>query len=295
MKTKLQFPIKNVLAILFISTFAVLTVAAENPPPLDVSMAEVFDFDDTIAFSPSEIHLFEKNTGEMIKISTEDFAHHRLDIGQPGSIYEKYEIRWQIPGGSLDEFQVQGAGSYFKSAMEKMITMPEYIWQGPAFKRMVELLKTPEGAKRFYVLSARGHLPEEFYSGFEVIKNYLQLQKDIVIYLPPKEHFNGVGGGNDTASKKANVLKLIAERELSLGRAAIIFHEDDINNSIGVRSLFANDLRVRLPSLRTIINYVGTKAEDLLTTVPEGFSRFQPYLMQSRACLKALNSNSDHP
>jgi hypothetical protein len=225
----------------------------------------VYDWDETVMFMPNQVKLFKKGSNEFLVISPIDFAHYRTEIGTGIGPFANYEYRFNIPGGSFDEFQLTGPDSLFKKTIEKAIKLPESEWQGPAFWNWVKDLLTPDGAKRVYTLSARAHLPNEWHDGFLVLQKFLLERHNIKIYLPPPEHSKGVGSSNKVAEDKAAWIKQLIENHADQLKGLIYF-EDDLTNTQRARRLFQELESTQNIFFNAQVAFVGKRisCEDLL-------------------------------
>ena len=106
-----------------------------------------FDWDDNIMFMPTKIMVLSENDDE-IGMSTEDFAEHRLQIGQEPFKYKSATII-----GFADEpfrfFKEQGDKRFLMDCMMAPL--------GPAWNDFVECIN---GGSIFAIITARGHNPE---------------------------------------------------------------------------------------------------------------------------------------
>lgn len=234
----------------------------------------VFDWDETVMIMPNQIRLFHKASEDTLLISTTEFSKYRTEIGVPGGKYENYYTKLEAPGGSHDEFQITGPESYFKKTIEKAIQLPETQWQGPAFWNWVAALQNQESANKAYVLSARGHLPEEWNEGFMVLQKYLWQKYRIRIFLPPIENNKGVGSGANVAQRKADWLADLINKPNQNEIKGLIYLDDDMANAKRARELFA---RTNLVSshFQAQVVYVGHQFEQNQSPVVD-FLPFKP-------------------
>jgi hypothetical protein len=106
-----------------------------------------FDWDDNIMFMPTKIMVLTDNDEE-VGMSTEDFAEHRLQIGQEPFNYKNTKVV-----GFADEpfrfFKEKGDKRFAVDAMTAPV--------GPAWNDFVECVN---GGSIFAIITARGHNPE---------------------------------------------------------------------------------------------------------------------------------------
>jgi hypothetical protein len=106
-----------------------------------------FDWDDNIMFMPTKIMVLTENEEE-IGMSTEDFAEHRLQIGQEPFNYKGTTI----VGFAPDPFR------YFRTEGDKRFMIDSMTAPvGPAWNDFVECIN---GGSIFAIITARGHNPE---------------------------------------------------------------------------------------------------------------------------------------
>jgi len=106
-----------------------------------------FDWDDNIMFMPTKIMLMTSNEEE-IGMSTEDFAEHRLQIGNEPFNYKGTKIVGFAPD-PFRFFRTEGDKRFIIDAMTAPV--------GPAWNDFVECIN---GGSIFAIITARGHNPE---------------------------------------------------------------------------------------------------------------------------------------
>ena len=116
-----------------------------------------FDWDDNLMFMPTKIVLKDDN-GNEVGMSTEDFAHHRTEIGKQPFEYEGKTI----VGFAEDPFR------YFRTAGDKAFLVDAMIAPtGPAWDDFVEAVNN---GSIFAIITARGHNPNTLK---EAVYNYI--------------------------------------------------------------------------------------------------------------------------
>jgi len=106
-----------------------------------------FDWDDNIMFMPTKIMVLTENEEE-VGMSTEDFAEHRLQIGQEPFNYKGTTI----VGFAPDPFR------FFRTLGDKRFIIDSMTAPvGPAWNDFVECIN---GGSIFAIITARGHNPE---------------------------------------------------------------------------------------------------------------------------------------
>ena len=105
-----------------------------------------FDWDDNIAIMPTKIMLKDED-GEIVGMSTEDFAEYRTEIGKEPFEYEGHTI----VGFDNDAFR------YFRTEVDKQFIVDSMTAKpGPAWDDFVEAIN---GGSIFSIVTARGHNP----------------------------------------------------------------------------------------------------------------------------------------
>lgn len=180
------------------------------------------DFDNNILDLDTKIVLFSKEDQEInkIAISTDDFAEYRLldnqdwkiSVKKINGIYTKVEESDQTV--NLKDFEVvlkNDASFYqFRDCSEKFFQqhLLEAIKNknyAPSWKDFLEATEDPENAKRTFIITARGHSAQTFYSGFKLLKE-MGLIKNLIprknIYPIGHEKFKGDSSSPEEAKKK---------------------------------------------------------------------------------------------
>jgi len=105
-----------------------------------------FDWDDNIMYMPTKIVLMD-DEGFEIGMSTEDFAHHRMDIGKNPFDYE---------GRTIVDF-AENPFRYFRVKGDKAFIVDSMVAPtGPAWDDFLECIN---GGSIFAIVTARGHNP----------------------------------------------------------------------------------------------------------------------------------------
>lgn len=187
--------------------------------------AVIFDFDNTIVHMPTQIRLFHKVKGDYIGLSTASFARHKNLIGKTGFLRNcNFDSR------SFEEFRTQRDKSYFTEQIVEVLRSETTQWKAMYFDYFLEMLSKEEDAENVYILSARGHEPEEFLKGLRVLQSYLDNVHGKKIHLPRKEHLHFVGNMPNIAEAKAQVIESIIKKESGENTTVIEFADDDEEN-----------------------------------------------------------------
>ena len=105
-----------------------------------------FDWDDNLMYMPTKIYT-KDDKGEVVGMSTEDFAEYRTDIGKEPFEYEGHTIVG-FDENPFRDFNVPGDQQFLKDAMKAPT--------GPAWDDFVEAVNN---GSVFSVITARGHTP----------------------------------------------------------------------------------------------------------------------------------------
>ena len=217
-----------------------------------------FDWDDNILFMPTTIIVLDDNDEE-VKMSTEDFAEYRGEIGK-----ENFEYKGRTIVGYANNpyrnFTVEGDKNFLTDCMMAKT--------GPSWSDFVECVN---GGSVFAIITARGHSPEVMkeavynliisnHDGIdskrcvENLKKYIELlmdqdaselsDKDVIddylelCYFAPVTN-PGFGGGSASNPEEGKIMAL----------RSFISYCKELSNEIGVRGLFKNDMLNKEPKI----------------------------------------------
>ena len=212
--------------------------------------AVIFDFDNTVIHMPTKIKLVHGETKEYLHLSTAEFAHKKEFIGKPG-ILEKYSFDER----SFEEFRSHKGKSFLINDLLGLLHQDKDHWKAYYFNYFLEMLSTPEDSENVYILSARDHEVEEFYSALDLLRLHLKTKHGICIYLPKKEHLFFVGGMKNIALAKSSVIESIIRKESIENTEEIEFADDDLDNVKKAHSLF-EDLKGGFSHLTFTLSHV---------------------------------------
>jgi hypothetical protein len=105
-----------------------------------------FDWDDNLMYMPTKIYL-KNDKGNVVGMSTEDFAEYRSKIGKKPVKYEGNTIV-DFDDEAFRDFRVSGDKKFMTDAMSAEI--------GPAWSDFVEAVNN---GSIFAIITARGHTP----------------------------------------------------------------------------------------------------------------------------------------
>jgi len=120
----------------------------------------VFDWDDNILRMPTKIYL-KSDKGDIIGMGTEEFAHHRTDLGKKPFNYNGHTI----VGFDEDPFRDFTDYKAFLRDAEWALHHEKFA---PSYKKFIEALTY---ASSFAINTARGHNPEALKDGVKLFIN----------------------------------------------------------------------------------------------------------------------------
>ncbi len=184
--------------------------AVDSPSP-DSRFEQIvslnFDWDDNVAFMPTELYLFD-SYGRLVKtITTEEFALVREKVGKDAP-WKEFQFNLDDQEGSFRNFRDDPRHNHFKEDVMKLIGRPDNRWLGPSFSDFQLALKNPRTAKWLSIITARGHSPQAMIEGLKV----LQENQNLIKSLPQPTRIFAVGHpqwksvASDTAEIKTKVM-----------------------------------------------------------------------------------------
>lgn len=105
-----------------------------------------FDWDDNLMYMPTKIYT-KDDKGDVVGMSTEDFAEYRTEIGKEPFEYEGHTIVG-FDENPFRDFNVPGDKGFLRDAMKAPV--------GPAWDDFVEAVNN---GSVFAIITARGHTP----------------------------------------------------------------------------------------------------------------------------------------
>lgn len=195
----------------------------------------IYDWDDTIMYMPTKIILFKIGSNESIQVSTQKFAEIREQIGQPGSLYQSYEVRKNEMTPETGSFRFFRSGNgaepnYFYEDVKKALSSGNMDWMGPSFMDFLSDLATSENREDTYILTARGHSPLEIQQALDLIAKYAMDRFGLKINPMRLENIFAVGAAQDPSGKKSEILLKLASADQKKGYGGLIFKDDDMGN-----------------------------------------------------------------
>lgn len=135
-----------------------------------------FDFDDNVAFLPTELFLFHKITGEEKTISTQEFALISNQIGKSGP-WADYKTDLDPRVGSFRRFRHHPITWYERALgrqqpliedIRRALSQPIEYWKGPSWDFFWHAV---HNQRPISIITARGHKPSTLREGVaELVK-----------------------------------------------------------------------------------------------------------------------------
>lgn len=223
-----------------------------------------FDFDDNVAFLPTEMFLFHKETKRETKISTGEYAKYSNLIGKSG-LFKEYDLDLCNRTGSFRRFRDQGIGWFkrfflrkeeaFIADVRRAIQRPEELWKGPSWNCFYHAV---HNGRPISIITARGHEPETIKKGISVLvkEGFLPREPNYLSVLPVSnpDIRIALGDGQFTASvpelKKLSIQKSVEQAFDEYGSS--MFHRfgmsDDDENNIKLVMSAMKDLKREYPN-----------------------------------------------
>lgn len=169
-----------------------------------------FDFDDNVAFLPTPMYLFHKDTGKEVKISTGEYAKYSNMIGREG-FFKDYTLDLDPRVGSFRRFRdqkhswleqkVKRKQQAFVEDIEKALERPEELWKGPSWDCFYHAVYNK---RPLSIITARGHNAETIKLG---ISKFVEHG-----FLPHEPNYMSV-----LAVSNPDVRELLDDNEMELG------------------------------------------------------------------------------
>lgn len=171
-----------------------------------------FDWDDNIFYMPTNVVLYNRESGEERAISTAEFATVRQHLGEESTEWALYETRGG-PGETFRYFRDSTDGrNYFREDIDKAVGSNDPSWIGPSWEAFLFALRKPQTAENVTIITARGHSPIDMLDGLRFLR-----ARGYVRHLPPEEnlfpvsHPSLAGDAKDPAPVKAEVMVKILD------------------------------------------------------------------------------------
>jgi hypothetical protein len=240
----------------------------------------VYDFDDTLMSTTAYIQIFKKgvdplnavNPGDMLKISTADWAEVRISIGKEGAFkdYVKNEHSYANFSGA------PGSNAFLGHIQDSLKTMGQGSWKAPMWDDFAQNLSSEQAAKDVYILTARGSTAMQVLEGFQFLKEQGQIRnvfpvENIFAVSDPAARLKSdpsvVLSTKPSEESKALVMidmldELEAAAKAQPGHTATwAFYDDDYANFAKARDTLVPIASQRWPRVQVTIGYVGDRKE----------------------------------
>ncbi len=150
-----------------------------------------FDFDDNIAFLPTPLVLFHKETNKELHITSGEWARAHSIIGISGA-YQDYEIRFDDRAGTFRYFrdheinELQRLGhdhQIFVKHVKDVLQLPDFDWKGPSWECFYH---ATFNQRPISVITARGHSAETLKQGIRAFVEHqiLPLEPNYLSLFP---------------------------------------------------------------------------------------------------------------
>lgn len=141
----------------------------------------LFDFDDNVAYLPTPMILFHKDTGHEVQVSTAEWSYYHDKVGKKGP-FKNYTIDLCAKKGSyrcfrdtsftkLDRYLLRRKQP-FVSDMLKALREPDLNWKGPSWDCFYHAVYNQ---RPLSIITARGHSKDTIKEGIRVMVKYSYL------------------------------------------------------------------------------------------------------------------------
>lgn len=150
-----------------------------------------FDFDDNIAYLPTPLVIFHKDSGSEQFLTSGEWALYHSQIGQSGQ-FKDYEIRFDDRTGSFRYFRdhtreelarLGREKQIFVDDIEKIMNEPDLHWKGPSWQCFFHAAFNQRPVS---LITARGHAPDTIKEGIRafVKRKLLPLEPNYLSLYP---------------------------------------------------------------------------------------------------------------
>lgn len=187
-----------------------------------------FDFDDNIAFLPTPLVLFHKDTNQELHISSGEWAKAHSIIGISGT-YRDYEIRFDDRLGTFRYFRDQEREDLerlghkhqiFVKDVHEILQLPDFDWKGPSWECFYH---ATFNQRPISVITARGHSAETLKQGIRafVENKILPLEPNYLSLFPVSHNQTRAELGDlelkmNTAQLKQKAIRASVERAIEV-------------------------------------------------------------------------------
>ncbi len=186
-----------------------------------------FDFDDNVAFLPTPIAIFHKETQEELLLGSGDYAQNSKLIGESGP-YKNYFVNYDDSVGSFRFFRdhklsliekIRGKKQPFEEDLLKALETPDINWQGPCWQCFYHAVFNQ---RPLSIITARGHDIKTIEAGLELLVRYKHIpRKPNILCIYPVSNpqiRQQLSGGEDlkTPELKQKAIRLSVEKAISI-------------------------------------------------------------------------------
>jgi hypothetical protein len=134
-----------------------------------------FDFDDNVAFLPTPMVIFHKETNKAVEVSTAEWSVHHSQVGKSGP-YKDYKIDYNDAVGSFKRFRddtlnffqkyVMGKRQPFVEDVIRALRQPDLNWKGPSWDCFYHAVYNQ---RPISIITARGHSRQTIIEGIQLL------------------------------------------------------------------------------------------------------------------------------
>jgi len=167
-----------------INSLSQLELGFERPVELDRNYEYggrsfyFFDFDDNVAFLPTPMVIFHKDTNKAVQVSTAEWSLHHHQIGKSGP-YKDYEIDFNDLTGSFKNFR-DNTFSFlqrfflrrrqpFVEDVLRALKQPDLNWKGPSWDCFYHAVYNQ---RPISIITARGHSRKTIMDGTQILVDH---------------------------------------------------------------------------------------------------------------------------
>ena len=212
----------------------------------------VYDHDDNLMRMQTKIKLFHRVTGEVVQVSTSEWAKIRHEVGKSGR-YKDFVVQPDPLSGSFSDFNNE---QIIEEVQEIIANHSPESWQGWSF---ADFYKSRAAGYGVFVLTARRPQVETAIAAYGILDRYVEQKTGVLVPPLLPSAFIGIGGASDPSMAKALKLAEILDTiQVEVGasgeQASLGFSDDDSNNArVAIEYLQAESKRGRWPSIKIVV------------------------------------------
>ena len=257
-----------------------------------------FDFDDNVAYLSTPIIIFHKQTGEEVKLSSGEFAHHHREIGISG-LYQDYFMDFNDQKGSFRHFRDKdlnpidvkaGRKQGFVEDIEKALSNVDLHWKAPSWNCFYHATYNNRPVS---LITARGHHPSTIKDGVS-----LMVKSG---YLPNDPNYHSIYPVSNPEVRlelgDKELKKSVAELKKSAIRAsvekAIIEHGYNPNHRFGMSDDDHKNIELIAEEMRSLKSEYPEMSFFVIETHKDSFSKYEILEHETRTVISAKESKSN--